>query len=142
VGGQNRPYKAPRAVTARDKEYHYYIRRYSSTVEVRPNSEDEQELLRLTATVPFDDRQCRAADLDDLRLPLILAFLKEVGSELQPAAGRMSLAQLGRQMNIVDGADEYVKPRNVGILFFTGEPRKFLKELWRGVTGTVASGSF
>jgi ATP-dependent DNA helicase RecG len=125
-GGQNRPYKAPRAVTARDKEYHYYIRRYSSTVEVRPNSEDEQELLRLTATVPFDDRQCRAADVDDLRLPLILAFLKEVGSELHPAASRMSLAELGRQMNIVDGADEYVKPRNVGVLFFTDEPRKFL----------------
>ena len=47
-GGQNRPYKAPRAVTAKAKEYHYYIRRFSSTVEVRPNSEDEQELLRLS----------------------------------------------------------------------------------------------
>jgi predicted HTH transcriptional regulator len=47
-GGLNRPYKAPRAVTAKTKEYHYYIRRYSSTVEVKPNSEDEQELLRLT----------------------------------------------------------------------------------------------
>ncbi|MGL4463048.1 MAG: AlbA family DNA-binding domain-containing protein, partial [Planctomycetia bacterium] len=45
-GGQNRPYKAPRAVTAKSKEYHYFIRRYSSTVEVRSNSEDEQELLR------------------------------------------------------------------------------------------------
>ncbi len=125
-GGQNRPYKAPRAVTARDKEYHYYIRRYSSTVEVRSNSEDEQELLRLTATIPFDDRQCRAADVDDLRPPIIQSFLKEVGSELYASAGRVPLVDLGRQMNIVDGADEHVKPRNVGVLFFTDEPRKLL----------------
>lgn len=125
-GGQNRPYKAPRAVTARDKEYHYYIRRYSSTVEVRSNSEDEQELLRLTATIPFDDRQCRAADVDDLRPPIIQSFLKEVGSELYPSAGQVPLVDLGRQMNIVDGADEHVKPRNVGVLFFTDEPRKLL----------------
>ena len=61
-GGQNRPYKAPRAVTAKTKDYRYFIRRYSSTVELKSNSEDEQELLRLTATVPFDDRQCRQAE--------------------------------------------------------------------------------
>ena len=49
-GGQNRPYRAPRAVTARKKEYRYYIRRYSSTVEAK--GEDERELISLTATVP------------------------------------------------------------------------------------------
>ncbi len=125
-GGQNRPYKAPRSVTARDKDYRYYIRRYSCTVEVRPNSDDEQELLRLTATIPFDDRQCRAADVDDLRLPIIQSYLKEVGSELYPSASRVPLVDLGRQMNIIEGADEYVKPRNVGVLFFTDEPKKYL----------------
>jgi ATP-dependent DNA helicase RecG len=125
-GGQNRPYKAPRSVVARTKEYHYYIRRYASTVEVKPNSEDEQELLRLTATVPFDDRQCRQADVDDLRLPLIQSYLKEVGSGLYRALSKTPLVELGRRMNIVDGSDEFVKPRNVGIMFFHDEPRKFL----------------
>lgn len=125
-GGQNRPYKAPRAVTARNKDYHYYIRRFSSTVEVRPNSEDEQELLRLTATIPFDDRQCQKADLEDLRLPLIQAYLKEVGSDLHTSVSKIPLAELCRQMNIVDGADEYVKPRNVGVLFFNDEPSTHL----------------
>jgi ATP-dependent DNA helicase RecG len=125
-GGQNRPYKAPRAVTARTKEYHYYIRRYSNTVEVSPNSEDEQELLRLTATVPFDDRQCHRADLADLRLPLVQAYLKEVGSDLYRDSSKMPLLELARQMNIVEGANENVKPRNVGILFFNEEPKKFL----------------
>lgn len=43
-GGQNRPYKAPQAVTAKHKTYHYYIRRYVSTIEAR--GEAERELLR------------------------------------------------------------------------------------------------
>jgi len=125
-GGENRPYKAPKSVVAKSKEYHYYIRRFSSTIEVKSNSEDEQELLRLTATVPFDDRQCRPADVDDLRLPLILSYLKEVGSDLYRTVGRLPLVDLGWQMNIIVGANEFVKPRNVGVLFFHDEPRRFL----------------
>ena len=123
-GGQTRPYQVPRSVTARTKEYHYYIRRYSSTVEAK--GEDEQELLRLTATVPFDDRQCRQADVEDLRLSLIQSYLKEVGSDLYRTSSKTPLVELGRQMNIVDGADEFVKPRNVGVLFSTDEPKKYL----------------
>ena len=125
-GGLNRPYKAPRAVTAKTKEYHYFIRRYSSTVEVKSNSDDELELLRLTATVPFDDRQCRQADVDDLRPGLLQSCLKEVGSDLHKDASKLPLVELGRLMNIVDGAEEFVKPRNVGVLFFHDELRKFI----------------
>ena len=125
-GGLNRPYKAPRAVTARNKEYHYFIRRYSSTVELKSNSEDEQELLRLTATVPFDDRQCQRADVDDLRLPMMRLYLKEVGSDLADQTNRLPLVDLCRQMNIVDGADEFLKPRNVGLLFFNEDPTRFM----------------
>ena len=125
-GGQNRPYKCPRSVMSKIKDYHFYIRRFSSTVELKANSEDEQELLRLTATVPFDDRQCLRATADDLRLSLIQSYLREVGSDLYPDAARMPRNQLVRQMNIVDGADEHLKPRNVGILFFHDEPGKFL----------------
>ena len=124
-GGQNRPYKAPRDVKAKNKEYHYFIRRYSSTVQVVENSEDQRELLSLTATIPFDDRQCPTARVDDLKLPLIKEYLKEVGSNLADA-GNLSLLELCRQMNIVDGGDEFVTPRNVGLLFFNDEPTKFL----------------
>ncbi len=125
-GGLNRPYKAPRAVTAKSKEYHYYIRRYSSTVEIKPNSEDEQELLRLTATVPFDDRQCQKADVEDLRRPMIRSYLKEVGSGLYDVSAQLPLVDLCRQMNIVDGADEFLRPRNVGLLFFHDDPTQFM----------------
>lgn len=45
-GGQNRPYKAPRKATADRKEYHYYIRRYSSTVRARGDSRIELPVRR------------------------------------------------------------------------------------------------
>ena len=80
----------------------------------------------MTATVPFDDRQCQRADVDDLRLPMIRLYLKEVGSDLAGQANQMPLVDLCRQMNIVDGADEFLKPRNVGLLFFNEDPTRFM----------------
>lgn len=53
-GGMNRPYKAPASVTAKAKTWHYYIRRYSSTVEAK--GETEQELLSPTAYSGERDR--------------------------------------------------------------------------------------
>lgn len=125
-GGQNRPYSVPRDVTANHKEKHYYIRRYSSTVQVVDNSEDQRELLSLTATVPFDDRQCQRATVDDLKISLIRSYLKEVGSDLVDEADELSLVNICRQMQIVDGGDEVIRPRNIGVLFFSNDPTKFL----------------
>jgi len=78
-GGQNRPYTVPGNVTARHKEYHYFIRRYSSTVQVPENSKDMRELISLTATIPFDDRHCPTATLSDLKLPLIRGAVSCMG---------------------------------------------------------------
>lgn len=125
-GGQNRPYSVPRDVTAKHKENHYYIRRYSSTVQVADNSEEQRELLSLTATIPFDDRLCQRATVNDLRISLIRSYLKEVKSELFSEADESSLVKICRQMQVVDGADEVVHPRNVGLLFFSNDPTKFL----------------
>jgi ATP-dependent DNA helicase RecG len=122
-GGQNRPYMAPKEVTAKHRVNHYYIRRYSSTVEAK--GEDQRELLSLTATVPFDDRQCHQASVEDLRVPLIQAYLKDVGSGLHAQAAKLPLVELGRLMNIVEGGDEFVRPRNVGVLFFNDAPEEF-----------------
>ena len=122
-GGQNRPYMAPKEVTAKHRTLHYYIRRYSSTVEAK--GDEQRELLSLTATIPFDDRQCHKASLEDLRVPLIQAYLKDVGSGLHSQATKLPLVELGRLMNIVDGGDEFVRPRNVGLLFFNDSPEEF-----------------
>ena len=48
------------------KAWGYFIRKGSSTV--RAKGADEQELLSLAATVPFDDRLNQHARLDDLSL--------------------------------------------------------------------------
>jgi ATP-dependent DNA helicase RecG len=122
-GGQNRPYRVPKDVTTASKEYAYYIRHYANSVVARNG--ELRELMALTATVPFDDRINHHADLDDLKLPLIRSFLKEVKSDLYARAARMPLAALGRQMAIIDGPDEAPRPRNVGLIFFSEAPERF-----------------
>lgn len=122
-GGQNRPYKAPKDVTARDKEYAHFIRRYANTVVAK--DDELQELITLTARVPFDDRINHHAGLDDLQPARVLSFLKEVGSDLHAPGGRMPFPELARRMAIVDGPDEYLRPRNVGLLFFNEAPERF-----------------
>lgn len=121
-GGSDRPYSVP-ASLGKDKEYKYFIRKLSTTVIAK--NDILKELISLTATIPFDDRLNHHASFLDLKLPLIQSFLKEVGSELLKESGDMPFADLCRQMAIVDGGNEYLKPRNVGLLFFHDKPEKF-----------------
>lgn len=122
-GGMNRPYKAPASVTAKQKSWHYYIRRYSSTVEAKGDT--ERELVSLTASVPFDDRYAQQARVADLSKPLMLDYLREVGSSLAEDAEGLSVETLGRQINVVGGPSESPWPKNVGLLFFNDAPERF-----------------
>ena len=114
---------APASVNARHKRWHYYIRRYSSTVEAK--GEIEQELLSLTARVPFDDRFAQQASPDALSKPLMLEYLNEVDSGLVDDAATLSVEALGRQMNVVGGPAESPWPKNVVLLFFNEAPDRF-----------------
>ena len=125
-GGQTRPYKAPVSLAKEAKESAYYIRKASATVRATHN--DEVELLGLAATVPFDDRIAHQASLDDLNLALIRDFLREVGSNLYDDATAMDFTQLCRQMHIVAGPGEMLKPLNVGLLFFNDAPDRFFPQ--------------
>ncbi|RLB51987.1 MAG: transcriptional regulator [Deltaproteobacteria bacterium] len=122
-GGQARPYKVPKNVTAKHREPRYFIRRYSSTIEAK--GEDERELIGLTATVPFDDRVNQEAQVDDLSPKLMREFLDEVGSGLADDTDSLSTEALARQMHVARGPDEDPLPVNVGLLFFNEEPRRF-----------------
>ena len=122
-GGMHRPYKAPASVSAKHKTWHYYIRRYSSTVEAK--GETEHELLSLTAQVPWDDRFALQAQVSDLSKPLMVDYLREVGSALADDAPQLSVEELGRQMNVVGGPSEAPRPKNVGLLFFNEAPERF-----------------
>ena len=122
-GGPSRPYRARKSLAKGKNELVGYIRQGSSTVEAR--GDDERELMSLAADVPFDDRVNQRAGVDDLSKKLVIDFLEEIGSELAEEADQRTMLELGRQMQLVDGPNEAVFPRNVGLMFFNEEPRKF-----------------
>ena len=122
-GGETRPYKSKVSLSRDRNEWAYYLRKQSNTV--RAKGADEQELISLAATVPFDDRYNQQAAVNDLSPRLMEEFLREVGSELADEALSLPLAAVGRQMNIVGGPQEAVFPKNVGLLFFNDQPQRF-----------------
>ena len=97
TAGSNRPYEVPKDVTARNKEYRYYIRRFSSTVQA--NREQKQELLSLTANIPFDDRVNTKANPDDISPVLIQQHLREISSRLYEESLTLPHQDICRQMN-------------------------------------------
>lgn len=126
-GGQNRPYKAPVSLAKGEKTHTYFVRCGSLTL--RAKGPLETELLQLAANVPFDDRARPDAELRDLSLALIQAHLHQVKSDLYEASAWMDFARLCAAMQIVDGPPENLRPRNVGLLFFTDDPRRFIPQV-------------
>lgn len=63
-------------------------------------------------------------------LGLIRDFLQEVKSGLFEESTNMPLADLTRRMAIAKGPDEYLRPVNVGLMFFTKEPHNFFQRAW------------
>ena len=51
--------------------------------------------------------------------------MKEIGSDLYDRSASMSLSDLTRKMNISEGPDEYLKPKNIGLLLFNDNPAAF-----------------
>ena len=123
-GGDARPYKAPIKVGEKSQSVQY-VRRYSNSV--RASAADEKQLFELAAKIPFDDRIHHQAEIKDLKLPHIQSFLEEIGSDLFEESSSIPFTQLCRQMNIARGPDEYLKPVNVGLLFFNDTPEQFYR---------------
>ena len=121
-GGSIRPYKCPDSL-GKHPNYFYYLRRYSSTV--KPNIEEEYELISISNKVPFDDRINHFHTTSDLDLSSIKVFLNKIGSELEKEIPNLSLDTIARRMNIAEGAGENLLPKNVGLLFFGKEPQKY-----------------
>ena len=122
-GGYLRPYQSPKTMAKDEKVRIPYIRKMSSTIQ--PSQEETRELYALANKVPFDDRINHEAELSDLNITLIQAYLKEIGSSLYKESKTMPFADLCRNMNIVNSLPEYTKPKNVGLMFFCFEPEKF-----------------
>ena len=122
-GGYLRPYSSPKSMAKGEKERIYYIRKMASTI--APSEEEKRDLYNLANNVPFDDRINHEADLTDLNLTLIQAYLKEIGSSLYEESKHMEFLDLCQNMNIINSLPEYIKPKNVGLMFFSLEPQKF-----------------
>ncbi len=124
-GGYGRPYKAPKDVTVKGSNKYYYIRKFSSSVIA--SSDEEKELFYVSSNIPFDDRPNLLADLDDLDLGLIREHLKQTGSSLYERSKDMDVLSLAKDMQIVGGPPERLKPLNVGLLMFSENIEKYFR---------------
>lgn len=122
-GGDNRPYSSPKIMKKDNKERIYYIRKASNTVE--SSDDEEKDLFNLANRVPFDDRTNHQAEISDLNITLIQNYLKEVKSSLYEKSKTGDFVEVCSDMNIISNLPEYVKPKNVGLMFFSMEPDKF-----------------
>ena len=122
-GGETRPYSSPKTMAKNDKERCYYIRKGSITA--IPNNDELKELFSLANKTPFDDRVNHFAALSDINFTLVKEYLKEIGSSLYDEADEMDFLELCRDMNLVSVLPEYVKPKNVALMFFNSQPEKF-----------------
>lgn len=122
-GGDNRPYSSPKTMSKDNKERVHFIRKGSNTIV--PSEEEEKDLFALAKRVPFDDRLNHEADISDLNITLTQNYLKEVNSSLYDKSQNGDFFEVCRDMNIVSNLPEYIKPKNVGLMFFSMEPDKF-----------------
>ena len=91
-GGYLRPYSSPKSMAREEKERICYIRKMSSPI--MPSEEEKRDLYNLANNVPFDDRINHEADIVDLNLTLIQAYLKEVESSLYEESKHMEFSVL------------------------------------------------
>lgn len=124
-GGYGRPYKAPKDVTIKGSNKYYYIRKFSSSVIA--SNDEEKELFYVSSTIPFDDRPNLLAEVNDLDLGLIREHLKEINSSLCERSKDMDVLALARDMQIVGGPPERLKPLNVGLLMFSENIEKYFR---------------
>ena len=122
-GGDTRPYSSPKTMARDNKERIHYIRKASNTVE--PSDDEEKDLFSLANKVPFDDRVNHQAEISELNITLIQNYLKEVKSSLYEKSKNGDFIEVCSDMNIISNLPEYVKPKNIGLMFFSMEPDKF-----------------
>ncbi len=121
--GYGRPYKAPKDVLDKKSIREFYIRKFNSSVVA--SDLETKELFYISLSIPFDDRACLPASVDDLSKDQIRAFLYESGSRLYEESDKMDLCSLAGDMRLISGSPENMKPLNVGILMFSDKTQDY-----------------
>ena len=81
-----------------------------------------EALIEQTTRVPWDDRVAHQARIEDLREATVREHLHDVGSALRDEP---DAAMIYRRMRITAPVNEHEAPRNVGLLFFSGDPERW-----------------
>lgn len=122
-GGYDRPYRAPVSLSAKRSDHAVYIRRFSKTVKAKVT--EERDLVEMGGRVPFDDRINNQAEVSDLRLGRMQDYLNAVGSSLARGASAAGLLSVARDLRVVGGPSEALRPINVGLMLFSDDPERF-----------------
>ncbi len=126
TAGERRPYKVPDQITAKQKNWNYYIRYNSSCIV--PKNEYEEELRSLANRVPFDDRGNADIKITDISTTVLRDHLVTVKSAL--ASEDMSGDRLWTildQMDLTEKTPDGPIIRNVAAMMFSEHPDKFFK---------------
>jgi len=122
--GEERPYSAPSTLGAKGQRK-IYIRPASASIPA--TSVHEKKLRELANDLHFDDRINAKANIGDLDLGLIQAYLDETKSSLYAESFKLSISELAIKMQIARGPKENIKPLNVALMLFNKEPHKFFE---------------
>lgn len=125
TGGYGRPYKASKNIFTEKSNKLYYIRKFSSTIVA--SSEEEKQLYYVSSDIPFDDRANLAADVSDLDIGLMRQHLKDIGSSLYEISLKEDALKIAKDMQLLSGPIENLKPLNVGILMFSERPERYFR---------------
>jgi ATP-dependent DNA helicase RecG len=123
LAGNERPYQVPETITAKHKNWKYFIRKYASSIEAKGT--DMDELVSLTNNIPFDDRANTRAAVLDISMLRLRDYLIKVKSKLAGEVGKRSDSEILSQMELISGPDEHVFPRNVALMLFTDQPNMY-----------------
>ena len=122
-GSQDAPHQAvaDRRQGQREPRWRFWIRIGTETLDAQANGH-LTALLEKTTALPWDTQIAQDAQLDDLREATVREHLHDVGSALrrQPDA-----ATIYRHMGITASVNNHEVPRNVGLLFFSEDPRRW-----------------
>lgn len=113
-----RPHRAPDGEKGERK---YFVRLGSESVDAERNGVLDQ-LMQLTAKVPFDDRRALQATTDDIRESKVREFLKDIRSGL---LDENNTKELYRKLRISVPVNGHDAPKNIGLLLFSDNPESW-----------------
>jgi len=129
TAGDAGPYKAFKDVYSKKKEgkiKEYWIK--PSSVKTTAKNSELFELFNKFNSVPFDDRVCRQAKIDDIHRWHLESFLIESNSALKDKINKMPIEDFLIAMEVANPTDTGIDIRNIGLLIFGDRPDKFIPD--------------